>query len=53
MLLVILVYLGTNLLFALAYLACGPGAITNTKPGALLDVFFSVFRQWQPLVMAR
>jgi inward rectifier potassium channel len=40
MLLVILVYLGTNLLFALGYLACGPGAITNTKPGSLLDVFY-------------
>ena len=40
LLLVIVVYLGTNLLFALAYLACGDGAITNTKPGALLDVFY-------------
>ena len=40
MLLVIAVYLGTNLLFAFAYLACGDGAITNTKPGALLDVFY-------------
>ena len=40
LLLVIMVYLGTNLLFALAYLACGPGAITNTQPGALIDVFY-------------
>jgi len=40
LLLVIVVYLGTNLLFAFAYLACGDGAITNTKPGALLDVFY-------------
>lgn len=40
LLLVICVYLGTNFLFALAYLACGPGAITNTEPGALIDVFY-------------
>lgn len=40
MLLVIVVYLGTNLLFAFAYLACGDGAITHAQPGALLDVFF-------------
>ena len=40
LLLVIFVYLGTNLLFALAYLACGPGAITNTKPDSLIDVFY-------------
>ena len=40
LLLVICVYLGTNFLFALAYLACGPGAITNTAPGALIDVFY-------------
>ncbi len=40
LLLVILVYLGTNLLFAVAYLACGPGAITNTNPNSLIDVFF-------------
>lgn len=40
LLLVIFVYLSTNLLFALAYLACGPGAITNTTPGALIDVFY-------------
>ena len=40
LLLVIFVYLGTNLLFAFAYLACGPGAITNTKPGSLIDVFY-------------
>lgn len=40
LLLVICVYLGTNLLFAYAYLACGPGAITNTKPDSLIDVFY-------------
>ncbi len=40
LLLVIFVYLATNLLFAAAYLACGPGAITNTTPGALIDVFY-------------
>ncbi len=40
LLLVIAVYLGTNLLFAFAYLACGDGAITHAQPGALLDVFF-------------
>ena len=40
LLLVITVYLGTNLLFAFAYLWCGDGAITNAQPGSLLDVFF-------------
>jgi inward rectifier potassium channel len=40
MLLVIFVYLGTNLLFAFAYIACGDGSITNARPGSLLDVFF-------------
>ncbi len=40
LLLVVFVYLSTNLLFALAYLACGDGAITHTQPGSLLDVFF-------------
>lgn len=40
LLLVICVYLGTNFLFAVAYLACGPGAITNTKPDSLIDVFY-------------
>lgn len=40
LLLVILVYLGTNFLFALAYLACGPGAVSNTTPNSLLEVFF-------------
>ncbi|MBU3539849.1 ion channel [Polynucleobacter sp. UB-Tiil-W10] len=38
--LVVLVYLGTNLLFAIAYLACGDGAISHAQPGSLLDVFF-------------
>ena len=40
LLLVIAVYLGTNLLFAFAYLACGDGAITHAQPGSLLDAFF-------------
>lgn len=40
LLLVVFVYLGTNLLFAFGYLACGEGAITNAEPGSLLDVFF-------------
>jgi inward rectifier potassium channel len=40
LLLVIVVYLFTNLIFALAYLACGDGAITHAAPGSLLDVFF-------------
>lgn len=39
LLLVVLVYLGTNLLFALGYLAWGDGAITHAQPGSLLDVF--------------
>ena len=40
LLLVIAVYLGANLLFAAAYLACGEGAVTHAQPGSLLDVFF-------------
>jgi len=40
MLLVILVYLLANLIFALAYLACGDGAITQAESGSLLDAFF-------------
>ena len=40
LLLVIFVYLVTNLLFAFAYLVCGEGAITSAQPGSLLDVFF-------------
>lgn len=40
LLLVVFVYLGTNLLFAFGYLACGEGAITNAGPGSLLDAFF-------------
>lgn len=38
--LVIFVYLAANLLFAVAYLACGEGAITNARPGSLVDTFF-------------
>jgi inward rectifier potassium channel len=40
LLLVVFVYVATNFLFALAYLACGEGAITHAQPGSLLDVFF-------------
>jgi inward rectifier potassium channel len=40
LLLVIVVYLGANLLFAIAYLACGDGSVTNAQPGSLRDVFF-------------
>lgn len=40
LLLVIFVYISTNLLFAIAYLACGEGAITHAQPDSLLDVFF-------------
>lgn len=40
LLLVVFVYLGTNLLFAFGYLACGEGAITSAEPGSLLDAFF-------------
>ena len=40
LLLVVFVYLSTNLLFAVAYLACGEGAITHAQPGSLLDTFF-------------
>lgn len=39
-LLVIAVYISTNFLFAWAYLACGPGALTNASPGSLVDAFF-------------
>ena len=40
LLLVIFVYLATNFLFAVAYLACGDGAITQAQPGSLLDAFY-------------
>lgn len=40
LLLVVLVYVGANLLFAIAYLVCGDGAITNAQSGSLLDAFF-------------
>lgn len=40
LLLVVLVYIGANLIFAIAYLACGDGAITNAQSGSLLDAFF-------------
>ncbi len=40
LLLVVFVYVGANLLFAIAYLVCGEGAITNAQPGSLLDAFF-------------
>jgi inward rectifier potassium channel len=38
--LVIFVYLSANIIFALAYLACGDGAITNARPGSIVDAFF-------------
>jgi inward rectifier potassium channel len=37
------IYLGVNALFALAYLALGPGAITNARPGSFADAFFFSF----------
>jgi inward rectifier potassium channel len=40
LLLVVVVYVTTNVLFAFAYLACGPGAITNAQPNSLVDLFF-------------
>ncbi len=39
-LLVLGLYLGVNTLFALAYLALGPGAIENARPGSFADAFF-------------
>jgi len=36
-------YLGANALFALAYLALGPGAIENARPGSFADAFFFSF----------
>ena len=39
-LLVVLVYLSTNFLFAIAYYACGPGSVSNARPNSLIDLFF-------------
>jgi len=39
-LLIVGVFLVVNLVFALAYLALGPGAIDNARPGRFDDVFF-------------
>jgi inward rectifier potassium channel len=36
-------YLVLNTLFALGYLACGPGAIANARPGSLQDAWFFAF----------
>jgi len=36
-------YLAVNALFALAYLALGPGAIQNAEPGSFTDAFFFSF----------
>jgi inward rectifier potassium channel len=36
-------YLAVNALFALAYLALGPGAIQNAEPGSFVDAFFFSF----------
>lgn len=38
--LVIFVYVFSNFLFALSYLACGEGAITNARHGSIVDAFF-------------
>ena len=40
MMLVVFVYLFTNFIFAISYLAFGPGAITNAEPGSIIDAFF-------------
>lgn len=39
-LLVVLVYLSTNFLFAIAYYACGPSSVSNARPNSLIDLFF-------------
>ena len=36
-------YVGINALFALLYLALGPGAIENARPGSFADAFFFSF----------
>jgi inward rectifier potassium channel len=36
-------YLAANALFALCYLALGPGAIDNARPGSFADAFFFAF----------
>lgn len=36
-------YVAVNALFALAYLALGPGAIQNARPGSFGDAFFFAF----------
>lgn len=37
---VVLVYLLSNLTFAVAYYLCGPGSVTNARPNNLIDLFF-------------
>jgi inward rectifier potassium channel len=39
----VVVYFAVNTLFALAYLACGAGAIANARPGSFEDVWFFAF----------
>lgn len=39
-LLVVVVYLSSNFLFAVAYYACGPGSVSNARPDSLIDLFF-------------
>ena len=39
-LLVVVVYLSSNFLFAIAYYACGPGSVSNARPNSLIDLFF-------------
>ncbi len=36
-------YVAVNVLFALGYLALGPGAIQNARPGSFADAFFFAF----------
>jgi inward rectifier potassium channel len=36
-------YVAVNALFAVAYLALGPGAIDNARPGSFADAFFFAF----------
>jgi inward rectifier potassium channel len=38
-----LAYVAANALFALCYLALGPGAIENARPGSFADAFFFAF----------
>jgi inward rectifier potassium channel len=37
---VVLFYFLSNLLFAMAYYACGPGSVSNVRSNSLIDLFF-------------